>query len=198
MNGKEIDKKFGHYFVNSVKAVAGWTVRALNSPAVPVADPTVDVSEQQHSVSCSFANGTLTINPDPAGDGLWIPYLGNGLGKEGDKGWGAFTRGVTNETWVATGPFSGCYSAAFDSPTGKRFAHLITPAAGYLAASVDEQITAISNLVGATRHQKWNMDGIGLGIVFFMRYDGAWHKRSVWVAPNVGTVMRTESNSSVF
>ncbi len=198
MNGKELDKKFGHYFVNSVKAITGWNVRTLNSPAFPVDDPTVDVSEQQHNVSCSFANGTLTIITDPAGDGLWIPYLGNGPGIAGAKGWGAFTRGVTNETWVATGPFSGCYAAAFDSPAGKRFAHLITPAGGYAAASVDEQIAAICNQIGTEQHKKWNMDGIGLGIVFFMRYDGMWHKRSVWVAPGVGTVMQCESKSTVF
>ncbi len=115
---------------------------------------------------------------------------------EGSKGWGTFTRGVTNETWVATGPFSGCYVAAFDGPTGKGFAHLITPAAGYTAASVDEQMTAICSQTGSTQYQKWGMNGIGLGIAFFMLYDSKWHRRSVWVAPT-GKVMDLESKSTI-
>lgn len=168
---------------------------ALNQPATPVADATVDVSEQQHSVDVTFGGGTLKIAPTPNGDGLWIPYLGNGSGAPGSKGWGTYSKEVTTASWVATGPFSGCFVAAFSGGADKRFAHLITPAAGYLAASVDGQLGAIQAATGAASYEKWPMTGIGLGLAFFMKVGGGWRRRFVYVAPH-GPVMQMNASST--
>lgn len=195
MNGQQLDQTFGTGF-SPVKSITGFSNRALNVPSSAVADPTADVSEQQHGVDATFAAGTLTIAPSASGEGLWIPYLGNGSGAEGSKGWGTYSRAVTSHTWVATGPFSGCFVATFSAGGAKRFAHLITPAHGFKAASVDAQIGAIQAATGAAGHEKWPMTGVGLGLAFFMNVGGVWRRRFVFVAPQ-GSVMQMNAHSTV-
>ena len=194
MNGQTLDQTFGTGF-SPVKSITGFNGAALNVPASPVTDPSADVTEQQHTVDATFVNGTLTIAPSPAGEGIWIPYLGNGTGTPGSKGWGTFSRVVAGQSWVATGPFSGCFVAAFTAGGGKRFAHLITPASGYTAASVDGQISAIQTATGATGYEKWPMTGAGLGLAFFMNIGGSWRRRFVFVAPH-GAVMQINAHST--
>lgn len=196
LDAAQLDATFGTGF-SSVKSITGWSARALNMPALPVANAGDDVSEQQIAVSARFngATGALTIAPDANGHGVWIPYLGNGTGKAGAKGWGTYTKAITNETWVATGPFSGCYVGHFKG-AGVRFAHLITPAAGYKAASVDGQIASIEKATATKLADKWPMEGAALGLAFFMKISGRWYRRFVWVAPGTGGVSQMNSKST--
>lgn len=88
-------------------------------------------------------------------------------------------KSVVNHTWVATGPFSGCFVGAC-SGSSLRIAHLITKAHGYRAAPVDDQIAAIKKATGSTL-TTWSMKGNGLGLAFFMMVAGSWLRRFVWV-----------------
>lgn len=195
LTAKQLDDTFGSGF-SPVKSITGFNAMALNRPSAPVMDKEVDVTEQGHRVSITFApaTGALKIEAAPAGEGLWIPYLGNGPGTPNAKGWGTYCKSITDDTWVATGPFSGCY-VAYLAGGGARFAHLITPAAGYRAASVDEQIAAIRNATGAAACTKYLMNGAGLGLAFFTKLGGAWKRRFVWVGPG-GNVMQINAKSS--
>ena len=195
MTGQQLEQCFGSGF-SPVRAITGFNNPALNRPSAAVSAPMADVSEQQHVVDATFTGGTLTIAPSATGDGLWVPYLGNGTGVVGAKGWGTYTQDVTSHSWVATGPFSGCFVAAFAGGAGKRFAHLITPAGGYTAATVDEQIAAITAATGAGSFEKWPMNGVGLGIAFFMKIGGGWCRRFAWVAPGAGMVMQMNAKST--
>jgi hypothetical protein len=195
LTGEALDQCFGKGF-SPVKSIVGFSSAQLNRPATPVTDDEADVVEQQHPAAISFNAGTgeLKIESAQNGEGLWVPYLGNGKGTPKSKGWGTYSRLVTDETWVATGPFSGCYVAAFMG-AGMRFAHLITPAAGYRAATVDAQLSAIQKASGARPYTKWDMTGVGLGLAFFMKVQGNWYRRFVWVGPG-GNVMQINANSS--
>ena len=195
LSGPQLDQTFGSGF-SPVKAITGFNAYLLNRPSASVADPAGDVTEQGHRAEITWdaATKTLKIAAAGAGEGLWIPYLGNGTGQPEAKGWGTYSRPVSHESWVATGPFSGCFVAAF-SGGGRRFAHLITPAAGHPAATVDEQIAAIKAATGADSFTKWPMDGAGLGIAFFLKLGGAWVRRFAWVAPT-GAVMQINARST--
>jgi hypothetical protein len=196
LTGEQLDAQFGEGF-SPVKSVKGINQAALNMPSSPILHPEGDVQEQQVQASITFSadTGELKIVSAAAGEGLWIPYLGNGKGKEGDRGWGTYSKIVNDATWVATGPFSGCYVAAFQG-AGFRFAHLITKAAGHPCETVDNQIAAITAASGAVLYGKWSMQGLqGLGVAFFMKVNGFWRRRSVWVLPD-GSVVQINSKST--
>jgi hypothetical protein len=195
LTGDQLEAAFGSGF-SAVKSITGFNHPLLNRPSSPIADDTADVQEQQVETSVDFnaATGELKLTAAANGEGLWIPYLGNGKGTEGDKGWGTYSKVVSQASWVATGPFSGCFVAAFLGP-GMRFAHLITPAHKYTAASVDQQIASIERAAPAPLYAKWPMDGSGLGLAFFLKIGGAWHRRFVWVGPG-GNVMQMNAKSA--
>lgn len=179
MNATQLDAVFGSGF-SPVKEVSfTWT---LNRPASPIADPNADVQEQDLFVDAAFANGKLTISANPNGDGIWIPYLGNGSGVDGAKGWGTYTRLTGNKTWVATGKFSGCSIGMFSGGAGTRFAHLITPAAGHPCASVQTQADAIKTATGLnTAVIATPQTLVGEAIAFMLFLKGGWCKRIVQV-----------------
>ncbi len=195
LTGEQLNAQFGTGF-SPVKWVKGYNHPSLNIPSPPIDDPAADVQERQVKVSIDFtaSTGELKLTPANDGEGLWIPYLGNGKGKDGDKGWGTYSKIVNDATWVATGPFSGCYVAAFQG-AGFRFAHLVTPALGHPCATVDAQIAAIQTASGAALYQKWPMQGVGLGIAFFMKVKGSWQRRFLWVGPGQD-VMQINSKST--
>jgi hypothetical protein len=165
-------------------------LQAVSVPATPVTDHAADVQEQQHPVEATWdsATGTLRVAQSATGDGVWIPWLGQGSATSNRKGWGTYTKAITAKTWVVTGPFSGCYAAAFQA--GPRFAHLITPGSGYTAATVDGQIAAIRAATGAGVPVKIDMNGAGEGFIFFMKIGGRWVYRRVFCAPGSGSVMQ--------
>jgi hypothetical protein len=136
MNAAQLDAVFGTGF-SKVKEVQFHYM--LNSPATPIAAPNADVQEQDRVVDATFdaATGKLFITASAAGDGLWIPYLGNGSGGDEARGWGTYTRAISGQSWVATGKFSGCSIGKFSGAGGTRFAHLITSADGHPCATVD-------------------------------------------------------------
>jgi hypothetical protein len=196
LTGAQLDQTFGSGF-SPVKAIRGFNRYEFNRPSADVTDTEIDVTEQGHpaSISADSTTGALTIAPAAQGEGLWIPYLGNGKGQPGSKGWGTFCSAAGTASWVATGPFSGCYVASFIG-TERWFAHLITPAAGYRAASVEDQIAAIKKATGSANVTKWPMNGSGLGLAFFMNDGGSWKRRFVWVDPS-GSVMQMNAKSEV-
>lgn len=180
LTGEELDKVFGKGFT-PVKSISGYSME-LNRPSNPNIDSTADVCEQQHTVSIEFESttGKLTIKRNSVGEGLWIPYLGNGIhGRDRDKGLGTYSKVVTNSTWVASGPFTGCFAACFQG-AGVRFAHLITPALNHPAPTINAQVAAIKFATGAVHHTKWKVFGAGDGVVFFMKIRGFWYRRFVW------------------
>jgi hypothetical protein len=196
MTGAQLNECFGTGF-SPVKSIKGFNAMALNKPAGDIVGGEADVYQQQHAADIMYdaKSGTLTIAASSAGQGLWIPYLGNGKGTPGAKGWGTYSDNVTKASWVATGPFSGCYVAAFSGKGGKRFAHLITPAGGYKAATVDNQIKAIKAATGSKLLGKWPMTGTGLGLAFFMNVGGAWCRRFAWVGPG-GNLVQINAKSA--
>jgi len=200
LTGAQLDVQFGSGF-SPVKSVAGINHASLNMPSSPIAraNEGADVQEQQIQASITFSadTGELKIVSAADGEGLWIPYLGNGKGKDGDRGWGTYSKIVNDATWVATGPFSGCYVAAFQG-AGFRFAHLITtsPTSGHPCATVDEQIAAIVAASGTVLYQKWAMKGLGLGLAFFMKVDGSWRRRFLWLSMQGSSVVQINSKST--
>jgi hypothetical protein len=197
MDGQQLDQCFGSGF-SKVKAVKV-TFQTLSVPTSPINDGAAHVSEQQHRAEAVFdgTTGTLKITKDPNGEGLWIPWLGQGTNQNGLKGVGTYTQEVTNASWVATGPFSGCYAVAYWGGGGMRFAHIVTPGSGYQTASVDEQINAIAGATGAAKSEKYSMNGNGEGIAFFLKIGSAWRRRFVWVAPGSGMVMQMNAKSTL-
>jgi len=195
LNGEQLNEQFGNGF-SPVKSITGFNNALLNQASAPISNPNADVQEQQIQASIGFkaSTGELTLASAEKGEGLWIPYLGNGKGGVGDKGWGAYTKFVNDATWVGTGPFSGCYVAAFHG-AGWRFAHLITPASGHDCAPVDKQISAIQEASKTALYQKWPMQGAGLGLAFFMKIGGVWMRRFAWVGPD-GQVMQLNATST--
>ncbi|MBV8571149.1 MAG: hypothetical protein JO319_11090 [Acidobacteriaceae bacterium] len=195
LNGKQLNEQFGSGF-SPVKSITGFNDPSLNKPSAPVKNAGADVQEQQIQAAISFdaATGALKLVSASDGEGLWIPYLGNGEGGPGKKGWGTYSKLVTDASWVGTGPFSGCYVAAFQG-AGFRFAHLITEASGHPCATVDQQIAAIEDASKAALYQKWPMQGVALGLAFFMKVDGSWVRRFAWVGPG-GNVMQMNATST--
>ncbi len=195
LNGEQLNEQFGTGF-SPVKSITGFSHSSLNRPSPAIDNPTASVQERQIQASISFtaSTGELKLVSASDGEGLWIPYLGNGKGGDGDKGWGTYSKLVTDATWVGTGPFSGCYVAAFLG-AGFRFAHLITAALGHPCASVDEQIAAIEGASKASLYQKWPMQGAALGLAFFMKIGGSWVRRFAWVGPG-GDVMQMNATST--
>lgn len=181
MNAAQLDAVFGAGF-SKVKEVQ-FHYR-LNSPATPIANPNADVQEQDRVVDATFdaATGKLSITESATGDGLWIPYLGNGSGGDQAKGWGTYTRAVSGQSWVATGKFSGCSIGKFSGPGGTRFAHLITPADGHPCADVATQSAAISAATGMTTVVTFKPQIVaGEAIAFMLFLNGGWCKRVVQV-----------------
>lgn len=195
LNGEQLNEQFGTGF-SPVKSITGYNNSSLNQPSPPITNPAADVQEQQIQAAISFtaSTGELKLVSASNGEGLWIPYLGNGKGGPGDKGWGTYSKLATDATWVGTGPFSGCYVAAFQGP-GFRFAHLITEAAGHPCATVDKQIAAIEQASKASLYQKWPMQGAAFGLAFFMKIGGSWVRRFAWVGPG-GNVMQINATST--
>lgn len=187
MTATELDAIFGTGF-SPVKEVS-FSSYDLNRPATPVTDPNADVQEQDWVVDAAFANGRLTIAKKADGDGLWIPYLGNGSGADKAKGWGTYSRATAGKTWVATGKFSGCSIGMFSGGGGTRFAHLITPAAGHPCASVEAQAAAVSTATGLTSvtiHKPQTL--VGEAIAFMLFLNGGWCKRIVQVQAGTSVV----------
>jgi len=193
MNAQQLDTCFGSGF-SRIKAIQ-LAYQTLSVPEAPITNVQADVQEQQHVINAAFnaSTGTLSLQKDPTGDGLWIPWLGQGSASSGQRGWGTYTRAVTNKSWVATGPFSGCYAVAFSE--GPRFAHIVTAGGGYSTASVDGQIAAIKAATGATTETKIDMTGAALGIVFFMKINSQWVYRRAFVLPGAGTVAQLGATS---
>jgi hypothetical protein len=197
LNGEQLNKQFGTGF-SPVKSIKGFNDRSLNTPSSPINNPTADVQEQQIQASISFtaSTGELKLVGAAGGEGLWVPYLGNGTGGDGARGWGTYSKLVTAATWVATGPFSGCSVAAFqEAGAGFRFAHLITKASGHPCASVEEQITSIKEASKASLHGMWPMQGAALGLAFFMKVGVSWVRRFAWVGHG-GDVMQINATST--
>lgn len=181
MNATALDAIFGTGF-SSLKQV-GFPY-TLNSPATPIVNPADDVQEQAKQVDVQFndATGKIAIQPQVGGDGLWIPYLGNGQGGPGDKGWGTYTPPVGAAIWVATGKFSGCSIGMFSGGGARRFAHVITPAAGHPCATVAQQSASVSAATGlATVNTYLPPTPAGEAIAFMLFLNGSWHKRIVQV-----------------
>jgi len=193
MKAKELDAVFGTGFTKVKDVSFGYM---LNAPVPPVTDLKADVQERDHNVDVTWdaTLGKLSVVAKADGDGLWIPYLGNGAGGDGDKGWGAYSHEVGDKTWVATGKFSGCSIGKFTGPGGTRFAHLITPAAGHPCASVDSQADQIKNATGLHTVVTYRPDTTGEAIAFMLLLNGVWHRRIVRV---IGTNVMSVNASSV-
>ena len=188
MNAAQLDAVFGTGFSN-VKEVQFHYM--LNSPATPIAAPNADVQEQDRIVDATFdaATGKLSIAASASGDGLWIPYLGNGSGGDQAKGWGTYTRAISGKSWVATGKFSGCSIGKFSGAGGTRFAHLITPADGHPCASVDQQSAAVSTATGMHTVVTFKPQIVaGEAIAFMLYLNGGWCKRVVQVGSGTSRV----------
>lgn len=100
------------------------------------------VSEQVHSARATLGNDfniSISKADMQKGQGYWIPYLGNGatmgnnVGRAVTRyhGLGTYTPRITpgsSSTWVATGPFSGCYALSLRSKDDNDvvFGHVIT------------------------------------------------------------------------
>ncbi|MDD1780185.1 hypothetical protein LRP49_03130 [Enterovibrio sp. ZSDZ35] len=196
MDGMALDKIFSNF--SNVRKISGVNSYFLNKPSTPIKNKLVDVTEQQHVVSISHDSetGAFTIAPDENGSGLWIPYLGNGPGHDGAKGNGTYTGKVADKEWVATGPFSGCLAGAFFAKGLPHFAHIITPAHNHPCATTGEQISGIIQATGATKYETWKVDGTGAGIAFFMKYDGYWKRRFVYIHPD-GSVCQMNMDSKI-
>lgn len=181
MNADALDTVFGTGFSNVKEVKFDYK---LNRPAKKVTDANADVQEQDFVVDATFDQGTgcLTISESAQGGGLWIPYLGNGSGGDGDKGWGTYSRAVNvaQQTWVATGKFSGCSIGKFNGAGGTRFAHLITPAAGHPCAGVNAQATAIAAATALNDVITFKPQIVaGEAIAFMLYIGGGWCKRVV-------------------
>ena len=196
MNAAQLDAVFGTGF-SQVKEVQFHYM--LNAPATPVTAPNADVQEQDRVVDATFdaSTGKLSIAASAAGEGLWIPYLGNGSGGDQAKGWGTYTRAVAGQTWVATGKFSGCSIGKFSGAGGTRFAHLITPADGHPCASVDQQSAAISAATGMTTVVTFKPQIVaGEAIAFMLFLNGGWCKRVVQVGSGTTRVTALGTKST--
>jgi hypothetical protein len=211
MTGDQINAKlerglFGKYDIKEFKATPGFA--GLNSPsdatfATGVAD---SVTQQAHRIDATWdaTHKRLTLNTNAAGEGYWIPYLGNGAGalagmaQTALRGLGAYTPAVAaggGISWVVTGPFSGCHHASFTAGGNKVFAHVITPADGYTSDTVANQLTNIAAQVGAAVPGAGQtgqvVNGAGEGFVFWMRVAGSWYRRIVYAFG--GTVNAVEA-----
>jgi hypothetical protein len=196
MNGQQLEACFGNGFssVRTLKVTLG----QLSVPSSNVTDFAADVQEQCHRVTATYLNGTLSVSPDANGDGLWIPWLGQGSTSSNGKGWGTYTTDVGTASWVATGPFSGCYACGFTDGRTTRFAHIVTPGTGYTVASVDQQIDAVKRATGLTTVKKIDMTGSGEGFVFFMLLGGIWKHRRLFSVPGGSVVQASASAVNVF
>jgi len=196
MNGEELNNKLERgIFGASIKQLAGaWG--ALETPTdMTFANGVNDsVTQQDRRVEATWdsTHNRLTIQAAAAGDGLWIPYLGNGMrnavgvAQTPDHGLGTYTRaiGAGGVSWVATGPFSGCYAVTFTAGGGKVFAHIITPAHNHTAADPVTQAVDIATEIGAippapgelAAHQ---ISGVGIGFIFWTRIKGVWWRRVI-------------------
>jgi hypothetical protein len=192
MNGQQLEACFGTGFsgVSTIRVAN----QALSVPSTNVTSFDADVQEQCHAVTETFNSGTLSITPDANGDGLWIPWLGQGSASSNGKGWGTYTSDVGNASWVATGPFSGCYAVGVTGGGSTRFAHIVTAGSGYTVASVDDQIQAVKTATGLTTAKKIDMTGSGEGFVFFMLLGGVWKYRRVFAAPGSGSVVQASAS----
>lgn len=200
MTGEELNEKFerGLFGRSAIKKLF---FKGLEIPQDKEFTDGVEdsVTKQQHPVSAVWnsADKSVTISLDPLhGTGLWIPYLGigyskpKGMAKTKARGLGTYTAslpaGAAGYTWVATGPFSGCYAVTFTVDGSRKvFAHIITPAAGATAESVDKQATDIADSVGAPRLSADQLQEClvkpkeGVGYVFWTLINGVWWRRVI-------------------
>jgi len=214
MTGTQVNSKlerglFGKYDIAELKANPNWT--ALQPPSDPayahgVAD---SVSEQYHRIDAAWdaANKRLTLSLNAAGGGYWIPYLGNGaahlagVAQTAKRGLGTYTPLMAGGaiTWAATGPFSGCHTAAFSPAGGRVFAHVITPADGYTADTVVNQVANIAAQVGAAvpaaTAVKQVVNPAGEGFVFWTLVSGVWYRRVVYAW--AGKVTAVEAKTAI-
>lgn len=137
-------------------------------------------------------NKILSLVQANAGPGLWIPWIESspqtytGAGKTPGRGLGTYTPVLDpNITWVASGPFSGCYAVSFYGAALNHwvFAHIVTstPTSPYPTDTVDNQIANISNQTGlpVRKRQLITVNG-GSGFIFWTLRNGTWCRRVIW------------------
>lgn len=201
MNGEELNKKLERgVFGSSIKKLAGaWSTLEAPSDMTCANGVNDSVTQQQRRVDAVWdsKHNKLTISNTPAGPGLWIPYLGNGMPNPVGvavtrlRGLGTYTDIIgAGVSWVATGPFTGCYAVTFTPPGGKVFAHIITPAREYTADTPANQATNIANQVGAPTPNLAGSQVKG-GYVFWTRIKGLWWRRVIHTAAAAGAMSQT-------
>lgn len=217
MTGEEIHNKLRHKYglksdIRELKANPGFWQMQRPSDANFTRGVADSVTEQYHRIRADWdaQQKKLTLSLHNAGHGYWIPYLGNGAGalagvaQTAGRGLGTYTAPLGPGgpvTWVATGPFSGCSLATF-SPAGgnKVFAHVITPAAGYTADTVVNQVANIAAQVNSPAPAQGAVQQVvsahGEGFVFWTLVNGVWRRRVIYTLPG-GKVSRTESSTQV-
>ena len=146
---------------------------------------------------------TLSVHPHTAPNaGLYFPWLeqqrmpgsqdDESAGKEGYTSLGSFTRPIADNdilSWAVTGPFSGCHASVYSSGAGFTFCHLVTGgSANTKDPDVQRQGIAAALGVGSkevsSRHltaKKRRDLGNVQGFSFWMRLEGRWHQRTIWV-----------------
>jgi len=214
MNGAQINQRlerglFGSYEIRELHANTGFTP-LQTPPDLTFANGVVDsVTEQAHRIDAAWdgVHKRLTLSLNAAGEGYWIPYVGNGavnligMAQTARRGLGTYTPVIAAGgpvSWVVTGPFSGCSSAAFSTPGGMVFAHLISPATGYTADTLANQETNVAAQVAAappTGHVQQVLSGTGEGYVFWTYFNATWYRRVVWAY--AGTVRGVDSRTQV-
>ncbi|WP_263384011.1 hypothetical protein [Granulicella arctica] len=168
------------------------------------------MSEQSYRIDAAWDSktGTMTLSKNAAGEGLWIPYVGNGasvsagIAQMSKRGLGTYTPTVLGGggiSWVVTGPFSGCHSAVFSVGNDKVFAHIVTQASGYTADTVANQVANIALQLGipapaATAYPQV-ASGLGEGFVFWMRIGATWYRRVVYAF--AGKVTSVEAKTTI-
>jgi hypothetical protein len=205
MDGQEINERLerglmGSYDIRLLVANPDWM--NLGWPSDPnFAQGAVNsVTQQSHRIDAEWNDHdrSLTIirTNSQNSPGLWIPWLGQGfatlagVNQMQNRGLGTYTPGIDPGgpiSWVATGPFSGCYSVAFRPNAGNVvFAHVITPTEGYTAdLPIGNQINNIAAQVGAPGAILNSIQKVtsanAHGFVFWTLLDGLWWRRVVWM-----------------
>jgi hypothetical protein len=217
MTGQQVNDKLE-------RGIFGATIRqfactALNASMQKPSDPTYatgvndSVTQQANRIDAAWDNAQkkLTLSLNPAGPGYWIPYIGNGVptrdgipyvavgvAQTAKRGLGAYTPvvGAGAISWVATGPFSGCSLADYSAAAGRVFAHLISPAEGYTAATIATQNADIAAQTGAPAaagiHLQQVVNPVGEGYVFWTLVGANWYRRIIYVAAGNVTQVDTK------
>ncbi len=202
MDGEEVNAKLerGWFGKVSIKKLHV-AINDLQQPSDPNCANGVNdsVTQQAHEVDATWTEdtGLLSITSSAGGPGLWIPYMGNGMtasigvAQTANHGLGTYTPlvGAGGASWVATGPFSGCYAVEFTVPGpggGKVFAHVITAEGqAHPAKEPAAQVLDIANeLNGAIPPTPDKLAASkpsgGIGFVFWTLYKGSWWRREIF------------------